>query len=270
MAKIIGITTTTPMVVDQEYNPESKLPQSGVAIAGVIDNKADKATTLLGYGITDAYTKEDLLAALPSEKKRVTIFDNAEMPLSKWNYYEPAGPDDEADEYVGTYMYFGLSLGENQNKFLPSRAYQLIINADYGEDALTQLILCHDMPTNTYGTLHKIQGCTFDVVLDSENGRYVCDFVLPDDFEFPYLYADVIYFIFPTTASSFIKQTTMPAVLQRSENSSQLVKLETLLENKADKSDVYTKDECDNITGDIETALDNIIAIQNTLIGGEG
>lgn len=34
--------------------------------------------------------------------------------------------------------------------------------------------------------------------------------------------------------------------------------------------EVYSKKEIDNMMGDIETALDNIIAIQNTLIGGEG
>ena len=35
-----------------------------------------------------------------------------------------------------------------------------------------------------------------------------------------------------------------------------------------DLSNYYTKDEIDNQIGDIETALDNIIAIQNSLIGG--
>ena len=35
-----------------------------------------------------------------------------------------------------------------------------------------------------------------------------------------------------------------------------------------DLSNYYTKDETDNKIGDIETALDSIIAIQNELIGG--
>lgn len=39
MAKIIGNTTTTPMLVDQEYNPESKKPQSGKAVAQALENK---------------------------------------------------------------------------------------------------------------------------------------------------------------------------------------------------------------------------------------
>ena len=36
----------------------------------------------------------------------------------------------------------------------------------------------------------------------------------------------------------------------------------------ADLSNYYTKPEIDNQIGDIETALNNIIAIQNSLIGG--
>ena len=35
-----------------------------------------------------------------------------------------------------------------------------------------------------------------------------------------------------------------------------------------DVSDYYTKDEIDNQIGDIETAIDSIIEIQNSLIGG--
>ena len=42
-----------------------------------------------------------------------------------------------------------------------------------------------------------------------------------------------------------------------------------LKDGKADANDVYVKAEVDNKIGDIETALDNIIAIQNELIGGD-
>lgn len=37
-----------------------------------------------------------------------------------------------------------------------------------------------------------------------------------------------------------------------------------------DVSNYYTKDEIDDKIGDIEAALDNIIAIQSIFIGGEG
>lgn len=43
--------------------------------------------------------------------------------------------------------------------------------------------------------------------------------------------------------------------------------VEPKLDEKADKNDVYTKEEVDSITGNIETALDSIIAIQNELLG---
>lgn len=53
-----------------------------------------------------------------------------------------------------------------------------------------------------------------------------------------------------------------------------VIKLEEDVSNievpDVDLSNYYTKPEVDDMVGNIETALDNIIAIQNTLIGGEG
>ena len=43
---------------------------------------------------------------------------------------------------------------------------------------------------------------------------------------------------------------------------------EALKTANVDLSNYYTKPEIDSQIGDIETALDNIIAIQNSLIGG--
>jgi hypothetical protein len=45
---------------------------------------------------------------------------------------------------------------------------------------------------------------------------------------------------------------------------------ENLVTPDIDLSNYYTKPEIDQKIGNIETALDNIIAIQNELIGGEG
>lgn len=58
-------------VVDQTFNPNSENAQSGKAVAeaikplqtnieGLVKNKADKSTSLHGYGITDAYTKTEV------------------------------------------------------------------------------------------------------------------------------------------------------------------------------------------------------------------
>ena len=41
------------------------------------------------------------------------------------------------------------------------------------------------------------------------------------------------------------------------------------LESKANSKDVYTKTEVDTKLGDIETALDSILAMQEALIGGD-
>lgn len=37
----------------------------------------------------------------------------------------------------------------------------------------------------------------------------------------------------------------------------------------ADLSDYYTKDDVDGLVGDIESALDEIIALQDSIVGGE-
>lgn len=45
--------------IDQTYNPKSANAQSGKAVAEALRDKADKATTLAGYGITDGITSCD-------------------------------------------------------------------------------------------------------------------------------------------------------------------------------------------------------------------
>lgn len=61
----------TPVInpVDQEFNPESKNAQSGTAVAEAISTKADKATTLKGYGITDGLTANDIDQEFNPESK---------------------------------------------------------------------------------------------------------------------------------------------------------------------------------------------------------
>lgn len=50
---------TIPVITDT-YSSTSSDGMSGKAVASAISNKADKATTLSGYGITDAYTKTEI------------------------------------------------------------------------------------------------------------------------------------------------------------------------------------------------------------------
>ena len=50
---------TIPVVVDT-YSATSSNGMSGKAVASAIENKANKATSLEGYGITDAYTKTQI------------------------------------------------------------------------------------------------------------------------------------------------------------------------------------------------------------------
>lgn len=52
-------TPTIPVITDT-YSATSSDGMSGKAVASAISNKADKATSLSGYGITDAYTKTEI------------------------------------------------------------------------------------------------------------------------------------------------------------------------------------------------------------------
>ena len=58
-------TTVIPTVTDT-YSSTSTNAMSGKAVASAISNKADKATSLSGYGITDAYTKTEIDGKLTS------------------------------------------------------------------------------------------------------------------------------------------------------------------------------------------------------------
>ena len=49
------------ITVDQDYNPDSKNPQSGKAVSEAIKNKANKGTKLADYGITDGICCRDTL-----------------------------------------------------------------------------------------------------------------------------------------------------------------------------------------------------------------
>ena len=52
-------STVIPTITDT-YSATSSNGMSGKAVASAISNKADKATSLSGYGITDAYTKTEI------------------------------------------------------------------------------------------------------------------------------------------------------------------------------------------------------------------
>ena len=56
-------------------------------ITEALNNKADKATTLAGYGITDAYTKEETLAKISEKVKEVNGGESAGEVLADLNSY---------------------------------------------------------------------------------------------------------------------------------------------------------------------------------------
>lgn len=81
-----------------------------------------------------------------------------------------------------------------------------------------------------------------------------------------------------TSAAIYYKYSNVPSPTQNTDAANKIY-VDENFENKANKAttlsgygitNAYTKEEVDNIIGDIETALDTIIEIQNGLIGGEG
>lgn len=57
----ISLDTTALPTVDQTYGATSTNAQSGAAVASAISGKADSATTLAGYGITDGVTYAEIV-----------------------------------------------------------------------------------------------------------------------------------------------------------------------------------------------------------------
>lgn len=56
-------------------------------VTEALNNKADKATTLAGYGITDAYTKEETLAKISEKVKEINGGESAGEVLADLNSY---------------------------------------------------------------------------------------------------------------------------------------------------------------------------------------
>lgn len=100
-AQILGINNTTEFTPTQDYQPATKkyvddnaktytagenitISEDNVIsanISGEIDGKADKATTISGYGITDAYTKTEVDAKVSSVYKyKGSVADENALP----------------------------------------------------------------------------------------------------------------------------------------------------------------------------------------------
>ena len=69
------------VIVDSELNASSTNPVQNKAITNALNNKANKVTTLAGYGIGDAYTKAEVdslvgknlgMKAVGSERSRAS------------------------------------------------------------------------------------------------------------------------------------------------------------------------------------------------------
>ena len=72
---------------------KAKVSQSDLddALAAVLEGKADKATTLDGYGITNAYTKDEINAKISSVYKPAGSVAFAELPSLSESILEGAG-----------------------------------------------------------------------------------------------------------------------------------------------------------------------------------
>lgn len=70
---------TIPTIIDT-YSATSSDGMSGKAVASAISNKADKATSLSGYGITDSYTKTEVDGMISSVYKPAGSVAFASLP----------------------------------------------------------------------------------------------------------------------------------------------------------------------------------------------
>lgn len=58
LSRVLALTESGAVLTDTALDAKSVNPVQNKVLTAIINNKANKATTLAGYGITDAYTKE--------------------------------------------------------------------------------------------------------------------------------------------------------------------------------------------------------------------
>ena len=58
LSRVIALTESGAVLTDTALDAKSVNPVQNKVLTAIINSKANKATTLAGYGITDAYTKE--------------------------------------------------------------------------------------------------------------------------------------------------------------------------------------------------------------------
>ena len=58
LSRVIALTESGAVLTDTALDAKSVNPVQNKVLTAIINNKANKATTLAGYGITDAYTKD--------------------------------------------------------------------------------------------------------------------------------------------------------------------------------------------------------------------
>lgn len=75
LSRVIALTESGAVLTDTALDAKSVNPVQNKVLTAIINNKANKATTLAGYGITDAYTREKQMRNLPesSIQCRLTV-----------------------------------------------------------------------------------------------------------------------------------------------------------------------------------------------------
>ena len=239
------------MGADQTYKPKSKLPQSGIAVARAIGDiekaKADKSTTLAGYGITDAYTKTELREVLPTELQEIaTVLVEKDAPLVKTDY---STMTDGGVEYHYSYMSIPYDdIAAEWTNFYGGGTYRVTLKTKFGENP-TQMLIYMSCPYDY--TENPFQSAYIYNVTEKEDAL-VCDFKLPNDFKH---YDSVLYFMFPTISDEFTCLETIPYKLEKIATKTSLSDLNAILSNlsnKADKPQVV-----EFISGNAITLADN-------------
>ena len=257
MSEIFGDTTTTPLnpdafsgggsgggIVDQTYNPESANAQSGFAVAEAINNSLSACLTR-----TIVEQLPDVLEAKQNTIYMVKAQESTENNI--YNEYMVVGEDAFKNELV-----MG---GLNVDAFIYSNLNIVPKNGDIFEKC--KCVSMSYVQSNGFVVVRfdKVYGGNLigiEVIYSSESSTMLKEFY--DACQHMYLsgcYTDI-------TFASANKVDTLSWF-------STSLSFELIGSTAVNLSDYVSKTQFNNAIGDIDTALDEIIALQESILGGE-
>ena len=150
------LSTEIPEVIDNLTSTDTEKALSANQGKVLNDGKADKATTIIGYGITDAYTKNEVDNALSDKADREEMLDKL-CPHTTISGYPVSITDHLQDESVIDYKIYGNSVQDGTPS--PDSPVEIKSVGDLVTDTASEHYGKYDVPVtvtgknllNTYG-----------------------------------------------------------------------------------------------------------------------